>query len=868
MKNFNQQRLFLGSEILLFLVIAAAGVFYIRYTWIRFENKETEYVLQIGKSVVAALPKDDLRQLEAQPGDLNKPQYRRVKNILQEIIHANNKARFAYLYTQRNGKIYFFADSEPENSPDNSYPGQEYTESEAGYKIPFKNGEALITGPVNHRWGRWQSVHIPVKDEVTGKIIAIFGIDFNISNWNSFLLFEVIESGVIIVALMLLLYFSIRITAKNKLLKNEISKRTRSEGTVEEEKSQYKNLLMTIPDIILYKDNEGKLQVALEKEKSVLKGLLDSIPDIIFFKDLDGVFLGCNPAFEKLVGHDITQIINKTDYDLVPTEVADNFRKNDRITMEEGKTMHNDEWLTYPDGTRRLFDTCKAPLKNSCGDIIGLLGISRDITERKRMSDLLQESEENFRAFFESINDLIFIGTASGEILHINSAVTKILGYTLEEVKTLGILGVHPPEKQQEASEIFSGMFKGEIDYCPLPLKSKKGALIPVETRVWFGKWNGQDCIFGISKNLSVQQAALEKFQKLFDNNPAPMAISAIPGREFIHVNKAFLNKLEYDYNEIIGHSAEELNLFLDSEKQLLFADELLHTGRIHNLELQVRTKNNEILTGLFFGDVVDNQLESIYLTVMTDITAQKTAEEKIRNQKEQLEQLNAEKDKFYSIISHDLRNPFQTILGYTQLMVDDWQVLEKDELQKMVLTLRTSAINMHRLLENLLEWSHLHQGVTSFSIESFLLMPKINECIELFHDSLTKKNIELINNIPLEMQLTADIHMFETVFRNLVSNAIKFTPRGGRITLSAQATPDHLAEISISDTGIGMDEKLISNLFRLDIKTNRKGTEREPSTGLGLIICKEFIEKHGGKLCIDSKEGVGSRFYFTFPLS
>jgi len=116
----------------------------------------------------------------------------------------------------------------------------------------------------------------------------------------------------------------------------------------------------------------------------------------------------------------------------------------------------------------------------------------------------------------------------------------------------------------------------------------------------------------------------------------------------------------------------------------------------MHNLELQVRTKNNEILTGLFSGDVIDNQLETVYLTVMTDITAQKIAEEKVRNQKEQLEQLNAEKDKFYSIISHDLRSPFQSILGYTQLMVDDWPALKKDELQKMAIAWQTNILKLN----------------------------------------------------------------------------------------------------------------------------------------------------------------------------
>ena len=176
-------------------------------------------------------------------------------------------------------------------------------------------------------------------------------------------------------------------------------------------------------------------------------------------------------------------------------------------------------------------------------------------------------------------------------------------------------------------------------------------------------------------------------------------------------------------------------------------------------------------------------------------------------------------------------------------------------------------ATNLYNLLENLLEWSVLQQGMQSFKPESFKLLNGISPIIEIVRDAADKKNINISCDITEDLMVTADFRMFESIMRNLVFNAVKFTPGGGRIIIKAKPLSGNSVEISIRDTGIGMNGNMIDNLFNIDGQTNRKGTEGELSTGLGLIICKDFIEKHGGKLGVESEEGKGSAFSFTLPV-
>ena len=180
---------------------------------------------------------------------------------------------------------------------------------------------------------------------------------------------------------------------------------------------------------------------------------------------------------------------------------------------------------------------------------------------------------------------MIFIGDKKGKIYYTNSAVSRKLGYTKKELLGFHILDIHPKSIRQEAEQIFSEMFSGQKDSCPLPLEKKNGHLLPVETKVWFGLWNNKDCIFGLSKDLSREQELLQKFNKIFDCNPALMAISSFPERKFTDVNLAFLKTLGYSKDEVIGKKVQDLSLFPQYEKQDVIASELEKNGFIQNVE-------------------------------------------------------------------------------------------------------------------------------------------------------------------------------------------------------------------------------------------------------------------------------------------
>jgi signal transduction histidine kinase len=253
---------------------------------------------------------------------------------------------------------------------------------------------------------------------------------------------------------------------------------------------------------------------------------------------------------------------------------------------------------------------------------------------------------------------------------------------------------------------------------------------------------------------------------------------------------------------------------------------------------------------------------------ISKDITLRKKAEEELRLKNEELKATNIEKDKFFSIVAHDLRGPMNGFLGLTGIMADDIENLSAFELKEIATTMRTSAVNIYRLIENLLEWSKMQRGKISFEPQPMFLKSSLTKSIELMKDTANKKEIELQINIPDHIVVFADIHMLETTIRNLLSNAIKFSFKGGVIEISVSKTENDMMRIVVIDYGIGMSPDMISKLFKLTENVNRKGTEGEPSTGLGLILCKEFVEKQGGKIWAESTEGQGSSFIFTLPQS
>ncbi|MBT3289589.1 MAG: PAS domain S-box protein, partial [Victivallales bacterium] len=305
-----------------------------------------------------------------------------------------------------------------------------------------------------------------------------------------------------------------------------------------------------------------------------------------------------------------------------------------------GEKGFNTEFrVVWPDGSvhtiRALARVQRDP---ASGRPRQVTGTNWDITAQKQTEQALRESEANFRAFFESVTDMILVGTPQGRVLFANASVTRKLGYSQEELTGMHILDVHPADCRPEAEAIFAAMFRGERETCPLPLARKDGSLLPVETRVWFGRWNGADCVFGLAKDLTAEQEAKQRFERLFRSNPSLLALSVLPDRQFADVNDSFLKALGYCRDEVLGRTAAELNLFPCPDQQAAVLEELSRTGRVDDREMQVRRKDGELLDGLFTGEVISSQGRQYLLTVMVDITRRKVTEQKLASERQMLE--------------------------------------------------------------------------------------------------------------------------------------------------------------------------------------------------------------------------------------
>ena len=229
-----------------------------------------------------------------------------------------------------------------------------------------------------------------------------------------------------------------------------------------------------------------------------------------------------------------------------------------------------------------------------------------------------------------------------------------------------------------------------------------------------------------------------------------------------------------------------------------------------------------------------------------------------------ELESANSEKDKFFSIISHDLRGPFSNAVNILELMTDSSYNFTKEQLDNYTQSLYKTAKSTYTLLENLLLWSRIQLGVVKIDLNQINIKEFIGGCDELTKEAANNKSIKLIINIPDYLIVIADETMLHFILRNLVGNSIKFTNPGGSIIVSARKNEDGKIEFSVSDNGIGMNEGILRDMFRLNKNIGRMGTNKEPSSGLGLLLCKEFVEKQNGKIWVKSEEGIGSTFYFT----
>ncbi len=240
---------------------------------------------------------------------------------------------------------------------------------------------------------------------------------------------------------------------------------------------------------------------------------------------------------------------------------------------------------------------------------------------------------------------------------------------------------------------------------------------------------------------------------------------------------------------------------------------------------------------------------------------------ERIEDQRLELEKLNASKNKFFSIIAHDLKNPFHTVMGYAYLIHKESNGFSADEMKKYAGDIYRSANSIFRLLHNLLDWAHSQTGTLAYTPQKVSFLEVYASTESLIKPVADQKRISLHTEISEDVYVYADPRMLETVMRNLVNNAIKFTHQGGLVEVKVESE-GHKVVVCVEDNGVGMSSSDVRSLFQIDSKLKRKGTNNEDGSGLGLLVCNEFVQKNGGKIWVDSQNGKGSRFFFSVPRS
>ncbi len=389
--------------------------------------------------------------------------------------------------------------------------------------------------------------------------------------------------------------------------------------------NHYGYLIKATGDSVLLESVQAALERArFEKEISQREQFLQDVIDSI----QDGVVV-LNPDFTiQQVNHTMANwndqmetLIKKKCFHIFPGQSAHCFNCPVRRAMSNNQTEQ--ELVTiHHQGQEKIFEISAHPIRErtDIGQIRHFVSIIRDVTHKKRIEKKFRASQKNFRNFFHTLNDLILIANLKGRILYSNPAARKALGYARKELSTMTIHQLFS-QKNIAEQQFIEEILTGKRQSCALPLAGKMGAPIPVETRIWFGQWNGHETLYCISKDLSAERAALEKFETLFYSNPAPMAVSDLDNPRILDVNQAYCQHLGYSRQDVIGKTSFELNLFVDPEEYRAAAMELRNSGSLRNRELRLRTSEGQIRYGLFSGDRIQSQGGREFLTVMQDIT-------------------------------------------------------------------------------------------------------------------------------------------------------------------------------------------------------------------------------------------------------
>ena len=658
-------------------------------------------------------------------------------------------------------------------------------------------------------------------------------------------------------------------------------------------------------DISIFKfsrQNIGK------NEEMFRKAYLTSRDSININRLSDGLYVSINEGFTKITEYTEADVIGKTSleiniwYDIEDRKLMVNeLKSSGEVKNQEARFLSKSGAIIIGLITASLLDLDGEP---------HVLTIIRDITIRKHAEEALAKEQFLINALMNNLTDHVYFKNLESKFIRNNRA--HALSFGMDDPEQVVGKSDFDFFEEKAARQAFED--EQEIIKTGQPILKEEKLTRKDRSDAWFsaikmplrnneGKIIGT---FGISRDIIERKRIEFESHAIFEITEGITVTGNLD--ELLKLIHSSLAKVVYAENFFIALYNSMTGLFtfpyfvdkvdttpeptsmgkscyayvFRAVKSLLLTkqifDELVQKNEVElvgsnspswiGIPLQTPSKVIGVMVLQHYEkENVYSERDVKFLTSIANQIAisidRKMTEEEIKIKNELLQALNAEKDKFFSIIAHDLRGPLSAFVDATQIITEEIQTMSMEEIKDITGSMKTSATNIYSLLENLLEWSRLRRDAMDFVPEKLNLKMKTGACINVLTESARKKGIEVDIKIPDELEILADSHMFETIIRNLVSNAIKFSPSGGKVKVAAGINANHFIEIKISDSGIGMTPELMNKLFLINEKTSRPGTEGEPSTGLGLLLCKEFIEKHNGKIWVESEVGKGSTFSF-----
>lgn len=622
------------------------------------------------------------------------------------------------------------------------------------------------------------------------------------------------------------------------------------------------------------------LRQSLVDEKTYFESLYENVPFAIILLDNHEKIVDCNSIFIQMFGYTKEELLEFGKIDLILPENLVHEGSVLRSCVLSDENVYKETVRKTKEGSLIHVAITAKPVKKQNGEIL-IFGIYQDITSRKKAETSLMERERELTAIVQYLPGMVYrcLDDRDYTMLFVSGGSLKVTGYDPRVFLSNAIKfnDIIFDEYQEYLWDKWQKVIKdGTVFNAEYRIRAADGTERWVWERGRAVSNNQGKLLFleGYIEDVTdrrLMQDALRNerdlLQALMDNIPDTIYFKDKQSR-FIRINNAQSKILGVENaKDVVAKS--DYDFFDEAHANNAYEDEqrLMATG------IPVINKEEHILTAKgwkwFTATKVPLYSENGNINglagVSRDITEFKELEQLLRRSENDLQKINTEKDKLFSVIAHDLRSPFNSFLLLTEMLADENMNFTEDEMKRLSKSMHKAAVSVSDLLENLLEWSKIQRGLASFQPTYIKLSDIVQKNLDYFQTHLFNKDIRVELQMDENIMVYTDPAMLSSVLRNLVSNAIKFTHHQGLITIDVSKPSVDRVLIRISDTGVGMSESMISKLFSVETK-GRKGTDDEPSSGLGLILVKEFVQKMNGKIHLESKQDEGTSFFVELP--